>query len=229
MFISIEQVRQDYAAMARHIIQGLRIMHEHWARPLFRLATNEVVPAQCDQLPFLDVFIIKLFAAPCKFAESPATTEISGTMMPVRPDTTDHQPGESRALRPIAPDMRAELTRIAVSTLAFLDKVLHVKLTEKALRLLSEKLSLLESLESWLANLEVMHEAIKPPGPLSVCFMRLFHAILKIVLLGTLDSPPNLNAELEIERDRLMGIASDVSERVKGYKMCSGTGIGRGE
>ncbi|KAF7547651.1 hypothetical protein G7Z17_g7583 [Cylindrodendrum hubeiense] len=44
IFISIEQVRGNYAAMAQHIIQGLRIMHEYRARPTF-IAANKLVPA----------------------------------------------------------------------------------------------------------------------------------------------------------------------------------------
>jgi hypothetical protein len=53
IFISIEQVRGNFAAMALHIIQGLRIMYEHRARPTFGTA-NRLVPAHHDQLPFLD-------------------------------------------------------------------------------------------------------------------------------------------------------------------------------
>ncbi|KAK9238110.1 hypothetical protein V1525DRAFT_441174 [Lipomyces kononenkoae] len=217
VFISIEQVRGNYAAMAQHIIQGLSIMHEYRARPNF-VAANKLVPAHHDQLPLLDVFIIKLFAAPCKFADSPATADISRTTVSVC--SMSPQTVESRNLRTIAPDMRTELTRIAASTLEFLGKVSHVESAGNALRLLSEKASLLDSLESWLIDLELVHTDIRPPGPelLSVSFLRLFHQILKIVLLGALDSSPN--AELRTENDRLQGVASNVEERVKAYRTC---------
>ncbi|KAF2686794.1 hypothetical protein K458DRAFT_476535 [Lentithecium fluviatile CBS 122367] len=230
IFISIEQVRGNYVAMAQHITQGLRIMHEYRARPNF-VAANKLVPAYHDQLPFLDVFIIKLFAAPCKFADPPATADISGTTVSVCLISPHQQPVESRDLRTIAPDMRTELTRIAASTLEFLDKVSHVESAGNALRLLSEKASLLDSLESWLIDLELVHTEIRPPGPelISVSFMRLFHQILKIVLLGVLDSSPDLYAELRTENDRLQGVASNVSERIKAYRTCSGTRSGRGE
>ena len=228
IFISIEQVRKNYAAMAQHIIRGLRIMHEYRARP-YLIAANKLMPAHHDQLPFLDVFIIKLFAAPCKFADSPATAEAMGTTMSVCLIPPHQQIVESRNLRMIAPDMRTELTRIAVSTLEFLGKVSQVDSVGLALRLLSEKAALLDSLDSWLTDLGVVQAGVGSPGPepISVSFLRLFHLILKIVLLGALDST-NLHAELQTENDRLQCVANDVSERVRTYVTCSGTGSGRG-
>ncbi|EXJ73424.1 uncharacterized protein A1O5_03184 [Cladophialophora psammophila CBS 110553] len=230
VFISIEQVRENYAAMAQHIVRGLRIMHEYRARPNF-VAANKLVPAHHDQLPFLDVFIIKLFAAPCKFADPPATADIGGTTVSECFISPRQQPGESRTLRTIAPDMRTELTRIAASTLEFLGKVSQVESVGNALRLLSEKAALLDSLESWLIDLELVQTQIRPPGPelISVSFMRFFHRILKIVLLGTLDSSPDLYAEFRTENERLQSVANNVGERVKAYRTCSGTRSGRGE
>ena len=230
IFISIEQVRGNYAAMAQHIIRGLRIMHECRARPYF-LAANNFVPAHHDQLPFLDVFSIKLFAAPCKFADPPATADISGTPVSVCLVSPHQQPIESRDLRTIAPNMRTELTRIAASTLEFLGKVSQVESVENALRLLSEKAALLDSLETWLLNLELVQTEIRTPGPelLSVSFMRFFHLIVKVVLLGVLDSSPDRYAELRTENDRLQSVANNVGERVKAYKTWSGTGSSRGK
>ncbi|MCJ1381056.1 hypothetical protein MMC17_004165 [Xylographa soralifera] len=216
VFISIEQVRKNYAAMAQHIIRGLRIMHEYRARPDF-VAANKLVPAHHDQLPFLDVFIIKLFAAPCKFTDSPATVDVSGTTSSVCLISPHQQPVESRDLRTIAPDMRTELVRIAASTLEFLDKVSQVESVGLALRLLSEKAALLDSLESWLIDLELVQMEIGSPGPepISVSFLRFFHVILKTVLLGALDSSPDLYAELQTENDRLQGVANNQVEQEK--------------
>ncbi|KAH6603863.1 hypothetical protein Trco_007309 [Trichoderma cornu-damae] len=212
IFISIEQVRKNYAAMAQHIIQGLRIMHEYRARPYF-VTASKLVPAHHDRLPLLDVFIIKLFAAPCKFADPPATADVSGTTLSVSLISPRQQPVESRHLRTIAPDMRTELTRIAASTLEFLGKVSQVESVGIALQLLSEKAALLVSLESWLINLELVQTEIASPGPepISVSFLRFFHLILKTVLLGALNSSPDLDAELRTENDRLQGIANNTS------------------
>ena len=224
ILISIEQVRKNYAAMAQHIIQGLRIMHEYRARPYFA-AANKLAPPHCDQLPFLDIFIIKLFAAPCKFADPPATADVSGMISP------HQQPVRSGVLRKIAPNVRTELTRIAASTLEFLGKVSQVESVGTALRLLSEKATLLDSLESWLIDLEFVQTEIgyPSPEPISVSFWRFFHLILKIILLGALNSSPDLYAELRTESDRLQGVANNVGERVKAYRMCSGTSSGREE
>lgn len=224
IFISIEQVRGNYAVMAQHIIRGLTIMHEYRARPDL-VAVNELAPAHHNQLPFLDVFIIKLFAAPCKFSDPSATAGTSGTTASVYLISSQQQPVESRDLRTIAPDMRTELTRIAASTLEFLGKVSRVDSVGKAVQLLSEKAALLDSLESWLMDLELVQAEIRPPVPelISVSFMRLFHLILKIVLLGALDSSPDLYAQLQAEIDRLQSVANHVGERLKAYRTCSGT------
>lgn len=76
IFISIEQVLWNFAAMIRHMIQGLGNMRQYWARPAF--AGHTLVPANDTQLPYLDVFIVKMFVAPCKFAEPPATADRRG-------------------------------------------------------------------------------------------------------------------------------------------------------
>ena len=127
--------------------------------------------------------------------------------------------------------MRTELTRIAASTLDFLSKVSQVESVEIALRLLSEKAALLDSLESWLIDLERVQTEIGSlgPEPISVSFLRLFHMILKIVLLAALDSSPDLYVKLQTENDRLQGVATEVGERIKDYKTCSGTSSGRRE
>ena len=230
IFISIEQLRGNYATMAQHLIQGLSIMHEHRARPNF-FAENKVASTHYEQLPLLDVFIIKLFAAPCKFADPPERANISGTTVSVNSMSPHQQTVEPRNLRTIAPDMRTELTRIAASTLEFLGKVSHVGSAGNALRMLSEKASLLDSLESWLVDLELTNTDISPLRSelISVSFLRLFHQILKVVLLGAPYSSPYPHAELRIENDRLQSVAKNVGERVKAYKTWSETRSGRGE
>lgn len=219
IFISIEQVRENYTAMAQHIIRGLGIMHEYRARPQF-VAADKLAPACNNQLPLLDVFIIKLFAAPCKFGEAPATLDTSGSALSSCPIARRQQPVESRALRTIAPNMRTKLTRIAESTLEFLGNVSQVKSVAIALRLLSKKAALLDSLESWLIDLNLLQTETRPAAvePTSVSFMRLFHAILKIILLGALESPSDIKAALRTESNRLQGLANHVGERVKAYR-----------
>ena len=117
--------------------------------------------------------------------------------------------------------MRTRLTRIAALTLEFLDKVSHVGSVEAALRLTAEKSALLASLASWLKDLELVQMR---PEPISVTFLRIFHLILRIVLLGALDHLPNTDTGLQTENDRLQSLANDVGEKVKTYVTCEGKG-----
>lgn len=198
-------------------------MHEYRARPELD-AANKLVPAHYAQLPLLDVFIIKLFVAPCHFAEPPAASDVNGSTLSRCLISPQQQPVKPRSLRTIAPDMRTRLVKIATSTLEFLDKVSQVESVGIALRLLSEKGTLLGSLESWLVDLELIRIEGGSPGPepISVSFLRLFHIILKTVLLGALESSPDLNAKLRTENDRLQDLANNVGERVRTYVTCSG-------
>lgn len=230
VLISIEQVRQNFAAMALHIIRGLRIMHEYRARPHF-VSSDNLAPALYNQLPFLDVFIIKMFAAPCKFTEPSQATCVSERTSSESSSSPDQEPVEPRDLRPLAPNKRSELVKIATWTISFLDKVSRVQDTGNAIPLISEKAALLNSLESWLRNLEQTQGRIKPLSsePLQVLFMRLFYLVLRIVLLGVLDSPEHVEDELRIAIDGLQSLAINVSERIRAQRTYRGSSSDGGE
>jgi hypothetical protein len=217
-FISIEQVRANYAALAQHIIQGLGIMREHRARPVLT-AEHELLPARHGQLPLLDVFIIKLFGAPCKFAERPATFDTSATTVAVQPPWLHRQFSASRNLRSIAPEMRTQLTKIVTSTLAFLDKVSHFGTVGDATQLLPEKASLPASLQSWLIELELNQVQVRPrySGFLSLPFMRLLHRTLNIILQGVLELSQDLATSPRIGINCLRILASSIEEKVKNW------------
>lgn len=223
IFISIEQVRKNYAALGQHFVRGLSIMHEYRARPSLDDANNWV-PSHLENLPLLDVFIIKLFAAPCPFADPPETAASNGTNLSMCPIRSHQQPVEPSDFRKIAPDMRAKLTKIATSSLDFLSRVAHVDFVEDPVPLLSEKAALLDSLETWLNGLDVVQSELRPRrlDPISVDFMRLFHQILKLVLLVALDSSPDLDVEMQTASGRLQAIADNAGERVRDYRTCTG-------
>ncbi|KAF4978445.1 hypothetical protein FZEAL_5170 [Fusarium zealandicum] len=214
VFISIEQARGNFGAMGLHIIRGLRILHESRARPYID-AGSQLVRARHSQLPLLDVFLIKLFAAPCKFAEPSATANVNGSTACLS------SPDQPRDHRTIAPNIRTELVKMATSTLGFLDKVSQVESVGSALPLRAERAALLASLASWLSELDIAQTQIgtSGPEPLSVSFMRFFHLILKVILLGALESSPDLSAELQTEKDRLQAVAHNVGERVKAHSI----------
>lgn len=225
IFISIEQLQKNYSAMAQHIIRGLRIMHESRVRPALT-STNSLEPAIHDHLPLLDIYIIKLFAAPCNFAEPPATGNARGTAVPASslvPPQSGVGIGQPRAI--IAPNTRDKLVNISKSTLTFLHRVSQVKSSGGALRLLPEKSTLLDSLESWYTDLELLQMKIGSPGreTISISFLQCFRLILKVILLGALDCSPDLPEKLQIETDRLQSIADSLNERLKNYDMWHGT------
>lgn len=224
IFISIEQLQGNYVTMAQHVTQGLRILHDSRARPTLATAHN-LLPATHDRLPSLDVFIIKLFAAPCKFSDTQGTANVSAQTASASLALVQRQSLKPSNLRRIAPDMRTELTRTATSTLHFLNKVLHVESAAKAHQLLLQKAVLQDYLELWLLDLEFFVAEMEPLGPerLSVSFMRLFHQILVIVLLGVLDSSSDFYAKLQIETERLQVISSIVGEGLRLYNADSNT------
>ena len=222
IFISIEQLRANYSAMAQHIIAGLKIMQEYRIR---RLVTEpesefEAESTKVDQLPSLDVFVIKLFAAPCKFEDPPAKGQEGEMTASTCPIEGHHELIGPRELSSLRPKMRAQLTKIATLMLEFLSKISKIETARNIALLLPEKIDLLDSLESWHVSLDIVQRRSPNPGfePISFSFMRMFHSILKIVLLGALDSSTDLHDKLQMEHDRLQSIADLLGERVKSLR-----------
>ncbi|KAF4335380.1 transcriptional regulatory moc3 [Fusarium beomiforme] len=213
VLISVEQVRGNFSAMGLHIIRGLNILREYRARPY--LTADGLMPARHSGLPSLDVFIIKLFAAPCKFIERPTLDTSSRMTPPV--ETGD---------RKLAPNMRTELSKAATSTMALLEKVSQVQSEEHARFLLSERQSLLDSLESWLGALESLQieTHAEEPEPISDVFLRILYLILTIILLGTLETSPTIDAQLRERNKQLQDLANLVNDRLKDYDMRQGIG-----
>ncbi|PVI05431.1 hypothetical protein DM02DRAFT_99661 [Periconia macrospinosa] len=224
ILIGIEQARRNYAAMGHHIVGGLKIMREHQVRPFFA-SPGTLVPTMPDQLPYLDVFIIRLFAAPCKYADSPTPTHVFGVTAPL--SESQQKPDMLSDFRTIAPNMRTELLNIGTSIIHLLGKVSQIQSSEAALQLLSDKADLLVSLESWLTNLDAIHKELGSQlEPVPVHFMRFFHQTMKVVLMGTLhvESSPDFQSKLQLENERLQTIANTVDEKVKNFVFSIKTG-----
>lgn len=227
IFISIEQVRKNYSEMTQHIVRGLDILHQYRVRPILE-ASDRVISAYSGKLPLLDIFIIKLFAAPCKFADAPTDID-TGELTPSEcPMISVLQSTQFQNLRKLAPDVRTELERIAASTIELLGKVSQIRSVDLAHQLLFEKAALLKSLDVWHRDLRPIQEDIKKPELVSVSFLRMFYSILKIILLGTIESSPNSDAERRHESDRLQTLAASVTDRVKTYVTCVGTSQSKG-
>ncbi|KAF5966307.1 transcriptional regulatory protein moc3 [Fusarium bulbicola] len=211
VLISVEQVRGNFSAMGLHIIRGLNILHEYRARPY--LTTDGLIPARHSGLPSLDVFIIKLFAAPCKFTEK----------QPPEPSSIMTPPVETNG-RKLAPTMRAELTKVATIAISLIEKVTRTQSLEQAQPLLSERRDLLDGLDSWLDALGTLQKETRPGETESISdtFLRILYLILKIILLGTLESSSDLDAKLSEESKQLQGLANLVNERLKDYDIRRG-------
>jgi hypothetical protein len=221
IFISIEEARRNFAVMAQHMAQGLSILREYRVRPSLDATDTGLLLPYSDHLPLLDVFIIKLFSAPCKFSEPPRSntaTDNGASDYPTPPLVAD---GDlPTQLRVLAPDPRTNLNKIAASLLSFLSKASLMQSAEEAQQLLPERTLLLSALQSWLTELGSCGTNTKPadPEPLSWTILRLFHRIMKIVLLGVVSHSPSLAAELHSENSCLTEIAIDVDDRLKAYK-----------
>lgn len=205
--------------MAQHVVQALRIMREYRARPCLG-SGNTLIPAYPRRLPLVDVFIIKLFAAPCKFTDPTANCKTREPMQSVVSTRPLSDLETSAEVRTIAPATRTELVKIAMSILRVLDSTSQLISTDCALGLISERLSLLEALESWHTYLAQDRVSTGMSGSDTICisFLRFFHQTLKLVVLGTLSSGSEMEIKLRAESDRLLDVARAVEEQVKDYQ-----------
>ncbi|RGP71771.1 transcriptional regulatory moc3 [Fusarium sporotrichioides] len=210
VLISVEQVRGNFSAMGVHIIRGLNIMREYRARP-YLLSTNVLMPANHKDLPSIDIFIIKFFAAPCKFTEPP-TKDITNMLTP---------PAEIPTDRKIAPNMRPSIRGIADLVIDFLSQVSLIESEQRAVELLSQKGKLLDLLNAWYGDFETAPTA-EEPTTVHSCFLRLLYMIMRVVLLGTLDYKTDSDGKLKAENERIQDLADLINERLKDYDMRKG-------
>ncbi|KAF4551780.1 Aspercryptin biosynthesis cluster-specific transcription regulator atnN-like protein [Elsinoe fawcettii] len=217
IFISIEQVQMSYSSMVQHMIRGLRIMHDYHARP--SITEDSVFIPACDRLPHLDVFIIKLFAAPSKFEEPKTTTRNDQALSHAYEGASEETPVPTYGRRKIVPDRRAGLVKIATSTLDFLSRLTRIEDAGNVPNLLLERKVLLASLASWLAGLE-SNQSIHEQGgePVHTTFTLILHSTLKIVMLGALNTSSTIEAELQAENERMQRLGDNATELLKDYK-----------
>lgn len=212
VLISVEQVRGNFSAMGMHIVRGLDIMREYHARPY--LVQDVLMSAKHKDLPSLDVFIIKMLAAPCKFTEQPSA-EVMDMITP---------PAETSSDRKIAPNMRTGIRKTAESVIGFLDDVSLVESEVRAGELLGERKHLLDSLEEWYDAFENAH-AVGEPRSINDCFLTLLYHILRVVLLGSLDDV----GRLEAENGKIQTLTDEINDRLKDYDMRRGIEDGQKE
>ncbi|KAF5240682.1 hypothetical protein FAUST_4208 [Fusarium austroamericanum] len=210
VLISVEQARGNFSAMGVHIVRGLNIMREYGARP-YLSETNVFIPAKHKDLPTIDIFIIKLFAAPCKFTEQP-TTNTTSMLTPPAEVSTD---------RKIAPNMQPGIRRIADLVIDFLNQVSLIESEQRALELLDEKERLLELLNTWYGDFEAAQTA-EESMTVNDCFLRLLSMIMRVVLLGTLDHETDFDGRLKNGSERIQALTDEINERLKDYDLRRG-------
>lgn len=223
VFVSIEQLRKQYASMASHTVRGLDIMHEYRARPYLDDA-GKLMPARYAGLPALDIFVIKLSLSPCKFTEPPLPSLNDAMDVSGCPLTPGEQSVSSTDHPLIAPDFHAALRKIASSAIKFLNKISGLDFSEAVPQLLDEKRALLDSLKFWLIDLQQIHPGTEPSDlePFKVSFSRFHHTTLSIILLGALTTSKEQAIELRIQQRRSQDMASAIDERVRAYTTCEG-------
>lgn len=89
-----------------------------------------------------------------------------------------------------------------------------------ALLLVSEKASLLDSLDSWYSMFERVHSDAKARQreSLSVSFLLLFYRTLQIVLLGAISCDLEYDEKRLAEIEQLRLVANNVEEGLKTYR-----------
>ncbi|KAM0297319.1 hypothetical protein ACHAPM_009852 [Fusarium culmorum] len=210
VLISVEQVRGNFSAMGVHIVRGLNIMREYRARP-YLSETNILIPAHHKDLPSIDIFIIKFFAAPCKFIEQP-TANTTSMLTP---------PAEVLTDRKIAPNMRPGIRRIADLAIDFLNQVSIINSEQRAIELLEEKRRLLDLLNEWHGDFEASQTS-EESMTVNDCFLRLLSMIMRVVLLGTLDCETDSGGRLKSENESIQALTDEINERLKDYDMRRG-------
>ncbi|CAF3518273.1 hypothetical protein SNK05_010823 [Fusarium graminearum] len=210
VLISVEQVRGNFSAMGVHIVRGLNIMREYRARP-YLSETNILIPASHKDLPSIDIFIIKFFAAPCKFTEQP-TANTTSMLTPPAEVSTD---------RKIAPNMRPGIRQIADLVINFLNQVSIINSEQRASELLVEKERLLNSLNDWYKDFE-MAQTVGEIMTVNHCFLKLLHTVMRVVLLGTLDYETDFDGRLKDENESIQALTDEINERLRDYDMRRG-------
>lgn len=218
IFISIEQLRENYTAMAQHAAQGLRIMCHHHARAHLD-ADNRLLPASLEQLPLLDVFLIKLFLAPCRHTDVPGHAAHLNTSDLLALQNTIATSDRTLDHRRIAPDMGASLRRIALSLLDYLKEIPRVETSDEALNLRYEGLRLFQSLDAWLQALERDCSHARSTAELvTTNFERYHQQIMRMILMGTLNPPSRYDAQIAPEILQLQERARDVGAQVQAWR-----------
>lgn len=208
LFISIELTLGDFASAMQHFLRGLRIMHEYCGRPAVD-DTGQISPCSDVNTPFLDCFIIKLFAS--DHSNSEEETRSAGAQAafgPVIARTT------------LRDDARSELADLSRQALEFLGKLSTLCDQSQVAGLLAWRSHILTMLQSWENTyLGTAKQFMDSSFPIEVrfyvAFSPLLHRVLKVVIsLAMSCSAANMDV-LEADFQGLRDIAGFLTETKK--------------
>lgn len=212
VFMGIEQARANFIAMTQHIIRGLAIMHESRARPTLVYQPSRIVSPRYASLPAIDIFIIKFFAAPCKVKDPTASGDADDVL---RAALQTPSPGRTQ-LRNVAPNLRTELTKIAAHAIELLSKASRTTSVAEAQLALADRDALLTALDDWARHADSPAEKLgnSRNESISMGFLRLFHGLMRAILLSAVDSCPDQPVLLRNQHDHIQRIARSIQAKV---------------
>lgn len=176
LFISVEIMLSDYASAIRHLLYGLRIMHQYHSRPAVS-GDGRIVPSCGVALPHIDTFIIKLFSSGYPHSRQIPKLE-RANLGPVPPGVDS----------PLCSRARSEVASLSAQTSELLGNLTGLRARHQIAALRDSRSSILELLQSWEWRYhKILQELIGDgsfavPVRVNALFSILLHGILKVVL-----------------------------------------------
>ena len=205
LFIAIEVRLGDFSLAVQHFVRGLHIMYQSCSRPSVD-AEGRIVPGSKEDIPLLDLFIIKLFASanPVRWQmERPPSWQADMALA-----VPNYVPLRSNA--------RLELATLSTEVTSFLCYVTSLRHQHQIQGLLQWKAKLLETLQDWHdIHAEPIKDVMNGASPIrlryAIAFAPFLYQILKIVTrlaMGNAVEALNMLSDFE----DLGGIASYLTE-----------------
>lgn len=205
LFISIETMLGNFTAGLRHLIYGLRIMHQYRSRSIVRDDCSVLLCSDVH-LPALDSFVIKLFAS-----GYPADKETAGHDK----GHVSHVPVAASIM--LCKQARRELAALSAQVLEFQGKLSGMRNHRSFTELQAWREQILHLLQSWEhLYSSMLHELLVDRFAISVrfeaAFSVLLHRVLNISVSLAMSSSSDDLGTLENEFQTLNKFAAFVTE-----------------
>jgi hypothetical protein len=215
IFISIETVLSNFFSAAQHFIRGIRIMYQYRTRPYIS-GTGRVSAPRFSDMPYLDIFFIKLLMSPCPIQrymkkDSDSVSQVPSVnhsdISPLQTDDEINGPSNFKANFFL---VRDQICDIARSTIGLLGKISQLGPTSPIYEVVDEKQVLLEQLERWKDTSKLLYQLKENEMPdkleIDVGIVILLHLVLKTVLALSLQCPATEANIMEPECNKMMEV-----------------------